>query len=485
MSLDTKYRPLKYDEVIGQDGTVKVLRQIVKESRGFRQSYLFGGAWGSGKTTLARILARALLCENPIDGGPCDECSSCKTMLSNPASHECFIEVDAANNSGKADIAKIVEDLQYGTVSGKHKIYLFDECHELSRQAFDAMLLPMEDCRPGTEDKKLVCLFCTTEPEKMRPAILSRCAPAFTIRPCAPQQIAERLSKICEWENIPHAIDALVLVAEATECHIRDAIKVVEALSMLGGEVDLPRVREYLQIDANAAYVDILDLIGSDPQAMVDATDRLLEHVSPATAYGRLAEVSMLAYKVASLGVGNVPSYFDKDKLKLVGEKHGSFLIEAASRFAQRPYRATKPMLYCDLVSLHLLATGQTPTVVQTSMPVTVQVQTLPPTASKPAQEPAESSQGESSSATKTPTSPEPKTVATEKTPDTGMVGGHVNSDGGYVVPKAQRRNGRGASRSGSSTLTPEQFGEELDGWLEELYEEDGGPARQGYLGSS
>lgn len=127
MSLDTKYRPTVYDDVLGQGATVEILREFVKLGNGFHQSYLFGGLWGSGKTTMARILARALLCSEPKDGNPCDECHSCKTILKNGAS-ECFIEVDAATNSGKADIAKIVEDIQYGTYSGTQKIYLFDEC---------------------------------------------------------------------------------------------------------------------------------------------------------------------------------------------------------------------------------------------------------------------------------------------------------------------------------------------------------------------
>jgi len=127
MALDTRYRPQTYGDVLGQEATVSILKQFVVEGRGFHQSYVFCGQHGSGKTTLGRILARALLCESPVDGAPCDQCSSCQTFLSGDT-HECFEELDAATKSGKADLARIIEDVSYSTVSGKRRIYLFDEC---------------------------------------------------------------------------------------------------------------------------------------------------------------------------------------------------------------------------------------------------------------------------------------------------------------------------------------------------------------------
>lgn len=127
MALDTKYRPLKFDDVIGQDATVKVLRRFVETGTGFHQSYLFCGSFGSGKTTMGRILARALLCESPVNGDPCDQCTSCLSLLERGSS-DCFVEIDAATNSGKDDVRKIVDLLQYDTYSGRRRIHLFDEC---------------------------------------------------------------------------------------------------------------------------------------------------------------------------------------------------------------------------------------------------------------------------------------------------------------------------------------------------------------------
>lgn len=127
MAYDTKYRPHSFDDILGQDATVQVCQRFVHTKTAFQQSYLFCGRHGSGKTTLARILARAMLCQNPQDGNPCDKCESCLEIL-DKGSSECFVEFDAATHSGKADIQRIVEELAYTTFSGTQRIYLFDEC---------------------------------------------------------------------------------------------------------------------------------------------------------------------------------------------------------------------------------------------------------------------------------------------------------------------------------------------------------------------
>jgi DNA polymerase III subunit gamma/tau len=355
VSLDTKYRPLRYADVLGQDATIKVCKEYVRTGHGFRQSYVFAGAHGGGKTTCGRILARALLCENPQDGEPCDECQSCKAMLADKS--ENFLEVDAATNSGKDDVKRITQEAQFGSFSGKRKIYLFDECHELSRQAMDAMLKPLEDNLRGTQDKQLVCIFCTTEPEKMRGAILSRCAPLFRLRQNTPNEIGARLAYICEEEKIEYEPDVLPLVAEVCECHVRDSIKAVEGVSMLG-KVNLANVTAYLHMDANALYLDLLEKIGSDQAAVVKALDELDEKVSPATRYERMADVCMIAYRLSRFGAASVPSYWDRDRLQAAGDLHKEFLVEFAQRFASRPAHASSAMFACDVAALHQRRAG-------------------------------------------------------------------------------------------------------------------------------
>ena len=128
MGLDTKYRPTKFADVLGQANTIKILRRFVSTGVGLRQSYLFAGSFGGGKTTLGRILARALLCDAPTsEGDPCDKCESCLSLLQSGTSVD-FVEVDAATKSGKADMEKVTEEIQYATFSGRRRIYLFDEC---------------------------------------------------------------------------------------------------------------------------------------------------------------------------------------------------------------------------------------------------------------------------------------------------------------------------------------------------------------------
>jgi DNA polymerase III gamma/tau subunit len=243
-----------------------------------------------------------------------------------------FVEVDAATNSGKADIAKIVQEAAYSTYSGKRRLYLFDEAHQLSKDALDALLKNLEDNIPGSEDKKLTCIFCTTEPEKMRATILSRCAPAFVVQPQKPEHIATRLKTICDAEGIEADLDMLTLIAGVTECHIRDALKAVEGVSMLG-TINRSNVTAYLHLDLNTTYIQVLQSLGSDlTQALAD-TRSILQRVSPVTCYAKLMEVAMAAYQYY-LG-DQSSSHWDTKALADLSRK-GVTLLGYASRLASR-----------------------------------------------------------------------------------------------------------------------------------------------------
>lgn len=537
MALDTRYRPQNYGDVLGQGATVAVLKQFVVEGRGFHQSYVFCGQHGSGKTTLGRILARSLLCESPVDGAPCDQCGSCQTFLSG-GTHECFEELDAATKSGKADLSRILEDLQYSTVSGKRRIYLFDECftedtvlltregfrsirdlvderftgevlsfnaetgqkvwksvtdwfdlgerevitlefdngveitvttnqevyttnrgwveachltedddveevrfqrlmeggrvarltrrsepfrapvydvtvedthsffaasgpspdhgilahncHRLSKNALDALLKPMEDSVPGSEDKRLVCIFCTTEPERMVNTIFSRCAPAFVIKPASMEAISARLAYICGEESIEYDDDSLMLISEQSGSHIRDAIKLVEGVSMLGG-LTRANVSKYLHFDTNDLVLDLLEALGSDLPKAVSCATGLSASMSPSAVYERLAEASMLLYR-AHLGVAAIPRKWDKDRVSHLAEK-GSVWLSTASRFAAPPHRPTQHTLMLDTATAHhVYGSG-------VSGPVQVVVSPSPVVPSRPSSTPEQNPKPRSSGA--------------------------------------------------------------------------------------
>lgn len=436
-----------------------MLRQFVKSGTGFHQSYLFCGAFGSGKTTMARILARALLCESPKEGNPCDECVSCKSILERGTS-ECFVEFDAATNSGKEDVKKITDSVNFDTFSGKRRIYLVDESHRLSPAALDNLLKPMEDTAEGSEDKLLVCLFCTTEPEKMKATIFSRCAPSFVIRKVPPEGIADRLAYVCDQEGIPYERPALVLIAEVVECHIRDALKSVEGVSMLGA-INMANVRSYLRLNANVIYLKILLHMGGDLAKVLEPVQELQEMVSPATAYDRLSELAILAYRV-SIGAGKPPSYWPEKYLVALGKQHGVALVHIAQTLAMKPGHPTYAMLECDLATLHFQRIGA----VTSSAAPPPKMIAAP--ASPPTEEISPVGRVEQTSA------PSPD-AAPSKTPDTPTpaivpppVAG-VTRAGVYVDPRAVNTKKNVPVQEGVAPLSPAEFTQGLQRLLSEM----------------
>lgn len=345
MSLDTKYRPRTYNDVLGQRTSVKVLKSLVREGAGWKQSYLFAGPFGSGKTTLGRIHARALLCETPREGEACDECLSCKSMLSGAS--DSFVEVDAATNSGKADVKKILEEIDYSSFSGRRKLYLFDEAHQLSRDALDALLKPMEENRKGSDEKRLVCIFATTEPEKMRATVLSRCAPAFIIHHVPSEEIADRLAWVCDQEGFKYDREALLLIADFTEGHIRDALKAIEGVASSNQKyVSISAVRSYLHVDRNDLICQLLLAEGSQ---VLHLCDEILSATPVGVAYERLLSATMYSISLG-LKASAPPPYWNRSILEQAWEKRGSSLLDLADVISSSPRRATDAMFKCEML---------------------------------------------------------------------------------------------------------------------------------------
>jgi len=471
MSLDTKYRPTRFDDVLGQDATIRVLRNFIAKGTGRRQSYLFAGPFGSGKTTLGRILARALLCESPTDeGDPCDQCESCKSLLSLGTSVD-FIEVDAATNSGKDAIRQVVDEIQYHTFTGRKQIYLFDESHQLSRDALDALLKPLEENNPDSDDKKLVCIFCTTEPEKMRTTILSRCAPAFVIQAVEPEDIAKRLTYICDQEGIKYEDGMLQLIAEITECHIRDALKAIEGVSMLG-VINKENVTSYLHLDHNEVYLDILENLGRDLSVVIKSARDLMKRTSPLTCYTALAKTAVTIYEVG-IKATTPDAYWDADRLQSIYDQHQANLLGFAARLSSRPGRPTEAMLVCDLGHLHHVGGS-----VVGSQPEMVVVQTGTP---------PEKSAGDKASS-------EDEKTSAKLSPDSGklsrgsappMLKGEVEVDPRAVAkPGSSAHQGDQGQKVSQDVFGPDQFCTLLALRVAELDGDSIGPPGRNHLDS-
>lgn len=213
--LARKYRPQTFSDVLNQDSIVATLKNAIKNNR-LAQAYLFCGSRGTGKTTLARILAKALNCQNlTADYEPCNQCKACREITLGHSLD--VLEIDGASNRGIDDIRQINETVGYAASSGGYKIYIIDEVHMLTKEAFNALLKTLEEPPP-----KVKFLFATTEAHKVLPTILSRCQ-RFNLKRISTEQIQRKLRKISTDQNINVEDEALRMVATCADGGLRDA----------------------------------------------------------------------------------------------------------------------------------------------------------------------------------------------------------------------------------------------------------------------
>ena len=381
---DTTYRPLTFADVLGQKGTVQLLKARLKNGTALDTSYIFSGGSGQGKTTLARIYARAMLCENldKNDPEPCNQCESCTSILHD--SSLAFSEQDAASQGGIDQIRRIVDSLPFTVVGAVKRIYLFDECHRMSKDAQDVLLKPLEE-------RKMIGMFCTTEPEKVRGAIRSRCE-EYGVRKVTRDDVLVRMKHILESEKVEYEDDGVLTVIDYAGGHVRDVVSRLEMIAQIG-PITLDNVREHLNLSVVSLYYQILLNLTSDTRKALQLVDQACERVTAEEVASGISEAAMNAFRLAN-GMGADFAFTDKTLATEVYKLYGVELIKIASHFLRSRF-VTQVSLICDITTLAYsgakgsFVSQQQPMVVAPSIqvvaaPVVPQVQSPEPVVSSP-----------------------------------------------------------------------------------------------------
>lgn len=256
-ALYRKWRPNEFDEVKGQEHIVTTLKNQIKYER-VGHAYLFCGTRGTGKTTIARLLAKAVNCEHPVDGSPCNECASCRSITEGSSMN--VIEIDGASNNGVDNIRQINSSVQYSPSTGKYLVYIIDEVHMLRKEAFNALLKTLEE-----PPSYVIFILATTDVHSVPITILSRCQ-RYDFKRISIDIITDRLAELLERENIKATREALSYVAKVADGSMRDALSILDqCISFnLGEELTYDKVLETVGAVDIDIYISLLEAIIHD-----------------------------------------------------------------------------------------------------------------------------------------------------------------------------------------------------------------------------
>ena len=333
-ALYRSYRPQTFGEVAGQEHIVTTLKNAIKENR-ISHAYLFAGPRGTGKTTVAKLLAKALNCtgENP----PCDQCPNCKAIT--VGEHPDVIEIDAASNNGVDEVRDLIDKVKYAPINGKYKVYIIDEVHMMSTGAFNALLKTLEE-----PPAHIVFVLATTELHKILPTIISRCQ-RFDFKKVENHDIISRLEYVLKSENKKYELPALESVAKLAEGGMRDALSILEQCLAYNNELTVESVNMVyglLSMDNKISFIK--QLLSKDIKGVLTSLDNMLsgsidikrltfdlvDVLKDIIIYKNTQDVSIL-FVLTQQDVDNLAPYIlVEDAFEII-----DILIEASSHYSQ------------------------------------------------------------------------------------------------------------------------------------------------------
>lgn len=317
-ALYRKFRPLNFAEIVGQEHITRTLRnQIIADRVG--HAYLFNGGRGTGKTSAAKVLARAINCLNPKDGEPCNECEICRGAINGSLTD--IVEMDAASNNSVEDIRSIREEVNFLPTKAKYRVYIIDEVHMLSTGAFNALLKTLEE---PPEHVKFI--LATTEPQKLPATILSRCQ-RFDFKRISNENIIKRLTTVCEKSNIEITKEALNIIAVLSEGAMRDALSILERCIQDGdNKIDEDKIKDLVGIPKITYIAKITEAIIN-----YDVT-QALENVDVVLTEGK--DINNLVWELIKY-VKDILVYKAAGKLELYSEEETEKIKEISEKVSK------------------------------------------------------------------------------------------------------------------------------------------------------
>jgi DNA polymerase III subunit gamma/tau len=357
-SLDLKYRPRHFKGILGNAGVVKLLTTRSQSGTLSGRSMMFSGPKGCGKTSLARVVGKAIACPDIKDGEPCCICSTCKSI--EEGTSDSFDEFDAATQGTVDRIRSIVQDLDFGTMDNRPRVIVLDEAHRLSKQSQDALLRPMED-------RRVVVILCTTEPHLIRGAIRDR-VEEYSVSPPSSNTLVDHLYGICKNENIKYDVEGLELLVQINRQNPRTSITSLETVSGMG-KVTEALVREIYRFNSMDDICKVLSLLDADPASAFGVLDRLFANESPSWVRDSIVAAISSAIRCS---VGAKPTYPVPTNFFPIRGRSWANLASALSR-VDRPDEAAVEAILLEFPNGHVVSEIlQMPAPVPSASPIAV-----------------------------------------------------------------------------------------------------------------